>query len=97
MATRNSVSLFELSSHRRSTLVAQTLLARRLEGAAGGASSLTIVPTACPSAIVALTGPDRFTTNVSFASTTASPINWTITVLAVSPGANVSVVNGTAV
>ncbi len=53
------------------------------------ASSLAIVPTPWPSAIVAPTGADRFTRNVSVGSTAASPTTETAIDLLVWPGLNV--------
>ena len=55
------------------------------------ASSLTIVATPWPSAIVALPGVDRSTASVSSGSPTASPVTATLTVFAVWPGVKVSV------
>jgi hypothetical protein len=53
---------------------------------------LTIVPTPVESAIVALPlAFDRFRLNVSLGSLWVSPLTCTVTVLAVSPAANVSV------
>ena len=44
-----------------------------------------------PSAMSALVAPLRLTKNVSSGSAVASPLTWTVMVLLVSPGANVSV------
>ena len=68
--------------------------AMEMAGSVPGAvswSSLTMVPTALPSATVAFTGEDRFSVKVSFSSTTASPTTGTCTVFTVSPGAKVRV------
>src|SRR6185436_18147519 len=54
-------------------------------------SSLTIVATPWPSAIVALVGLDRFTVKVSFGSTAVSPLTTTLTVSDPTDGANVRV------
>ena len=54
-------------------------------------SSLTMVPVACPLAIVAPVGDDSDRENVSLVSTRVSPRMSTLTVLAVSPAAKVSV------
>jgi hypothetical protein len=56
-----------------------------------GTSSSLIVPTPCASAIVAFTGAERFTRNVSFGSCVVSPTTGTVTGSLVSPGANVTV------
>ena len=56
----------------------------------GATSSLVIVPTAEPSAIVAPDGFDKLTVNVSSPSTTASPATITCTICEVTPGANVT-------
>ena len=45
----------------------------------------------CASAMVALTGEVRLTKNVSFGSTTVSPVTNMVTVVDVEPGANVAV------
>ena len=56
------------------------------------ASSSVIVPKPKPEpAIVAFVGFDRFTENVSFGSTTTSPITWTMICFETSPGLNVTV------
>ena len=62
----------------------------------GGASSSTIVPTPCGSAMVALAALLRLTVNVSVSSSTRSSTTGTLTVCVVSPGSKVSVVSGTA-
>ena len=60
-------------------------------------SELTMVPSPCASAIVALTDPLRFKKKVSLASFTKSPLTCTVTVLLVCPGEKISVVNASAV
>ena len=57
----------------------------------GGVSSLVMVPRPWLSTIVALTAPERFTKNVSFASFSASPTTGTVMVCVVCPGAKVTV------
>ena len=57
----------------------------------GTASSFVIVPIPLPSAIVAFTGPLRFTPNVSFASNFVSPFTVTLTGRVAWPGVKVSV------
>ena len=61
------------------------------KGRRGAVSSLVIVPTAVPSAMVAPLGDDRVSVTVSLASTAVSPDTWTRTTLEVSPAAKVSV------
>ncbi len=51
-------------------------------------SSLRVVPTPCPTEMVAPTAPLRFTVNVSLGSTLLSPSTETVTVLLVCPGVN---------
>jgi len=58
---------------------------------AGGPSSSTMVPTPRASEIVALTGAERFTKNVSLFSSVASSSTATVTVALVWPGVKVSV------
>jgi hypothetical protein len=60
--------------------------------AACARSSFTIVPSACPSAMIAPEASDRLTRNVSFSSESLSPVTWTVTVFFISPGAKVSTV-----
>ncbi len=55
-----------------------------------GRSSLVMVPTPVSSPIVALPGVDSSRERPSFGSTAVSPATSTVTVLAVSPAANVS-------
>ncbi len=50
-----------------------------------------IVPSPSPSPIVTFEGFERLTVNVSFASSSRSPLTFTVTVFAVCPGLNVSV------
>jgi len=57
----------------------------------GAASSLVMVPTPVPSAMVAPEAPDSRTFKVSLLSTAVSPDTWTRIVLDVSPAANVTV------
>ena len=57
----------------------------------GSMSSLTRVPVAVASAMVALTGLDRFRVNCSLSSYMVSPETAIRTILLVSPGAKVSV------
>ena len=57
----------------------------------GAASSLAIVTWSWPGAIVAFCGADSLSAKVSGLSGVVSPTTATGTVLAVSPGANVSV------
>ena len=52
----------------------------------GSGSSSVIVPTPWPSAIVAFVGFERLTKNVSFASSSRSPLTSTVTVFVVWPG-----------
>ena len=54
-------------------------------------SSLVMVPSAMPSAMVAFDALDRFRLNCSVSSTIVSPLMATRTILLVSPGAKVSV------
>ncbi len=54
-------------------------------------SSLRIVPRPWPSAMVALTGLDKLTKNVSLNSAELSPETAMMIVLLVAPGGNVSV------
>ena len=54
-------------------------------------SSLTMVATPTPSPMTALTGAERFRVNCSSSSTMVSPVTATLTVLTVSPAANVRV------
>src|SRR5205814_618393 len=56
------------------------------------ASSLVIVPTPVPSAMVAPSGLLKTTLNVSSNSGVVSPLTWTVIVLVVSAGAKLSVV-----
>ena len=58
---------------------------------AGCVSSLTMVPTPWPSAMVALTGVSRLTKKVSVGSNLVSPTTCTVTVWLVSPGAKMTV------
>src|SRR5437667_36810 len=57
----------------------------------GCPSSLTIVPAPWLSLIVALTGFERLTKNVSLGSNLVSPLTMTVTGWLVTPGANVTV------
>ena len=57
----------------------------------GAGSSSVIVATPWLSAIVALVGPDRLTTNVSSISSSTSPTTGTEIVFVAWPGVNVSV------
>ena len=57
----------------------------------GTGSSSVIVPTPVPSAIVALTGFESSTVNVSLSSSSVSPFTSTGSVSVVSPGRKVSV------
>ncbi len=66
--------------------VTETLLIDRAE-----VSSSTIVPVPVALPRAALVGPDRVTVKVSLFSSTVSPSTVTETVLAVSPGAKVTV------
>src|SRR5947208_2858176 len=61
-----------------------------------GPSSFWIVARPVRFWIVALVGLLRLTVKVSFGSAVVSPLTATVTALDVSPGANVSVVSGTA-
>ena len=54
-------------------------------------SSLTIVPMAPPSLIVAPVGADKVSLSVSLASIAVSPVTWTLMTFDVSPAAKVSV------
>ncbi len=56
-----------------------------------GVSSLLIVPTPAPSAMVALDGLERFTLKVSFDSGVVSPFTSTVIVCVRAPGLNVNV------
>ena len=58
---------------------------------AGIGSSSVIVPPPCPSVIVAFVGFVRLTKNVSFASSSRSPLTSTVTCLEVWPAAKVTV------
>ena len=58
---------------------------------AGRASSLRMVPTPWPSAIVPRRALDRLTKNVSSGSKVVSPLTSTVTVLLVSPGRKTTV------
>src|SRR3954469_1489709 len=58
-------------------------------------SSLTISPTPAASAIATPAGAESLSVTLSSASSTVSPLTTTVTVLAVSPGLNVTVVSGT--
>ena len=60
------------------------------DGRAVALSSLTTVPSALPSLIVAPVGEVRLTFSVSLASTAVSPVTWTRMTFDVSPAANVS-------
>ena len=66
----------------------ETLLMAIVGGAA--TSSLTIVPTALPSAMVAPVADDRASLSVSVASTAVSPETWMLTTFEISPAAKVS-------
>jgi hypothetical protein len=50
-----------------------------------------IVPSPCPSAIVAFVGFVRLTKKVSSGSASVSPMTWTLTIWLVSPGKNMRV------
>jgi hypothetical protein len=54
-------------------------------------SSLTMVPTAVPSLMVAFTGLDNVTAKASVASTAVSPATATVNVRIVAPGEKLSV------
>ena len=56
----------------------------------GAASSSLIVPTPCPFPIVACVGALRFTTKLRSLCLIVFPSTWTVIVLLVSPGLNVS-------
>ena len=57
-----------------------------------GSESLSLtVPRPCPSAMVTFDGFERLSVNVSFASSSRSPLTSTVTVFVVSPGVKVSV------
>ena len=62
-----------------------------IEMEGNAASSLTIVTTACASAMVALTGDVRLTKNVSFDSAVVSPLTGMLIVVDVVPAVNVAV------
>ena len=68
-----------------------SLTVTSLTATAGSGSLSVIVPSPSPSPIVAFDGFERLTKNVSFASSSRSPLTCTVTVFAVCPGVKVSV------
>ena len=68
----------------------------RLKMTVGGRSSSVMVPVPLATARVALTGLERLTVNVSFASSRTSPLTTTAMVFVVSPGLKVRMVVGMA-